>query len=135
MIHANKVQKEKKKRSNVDSPIKNQLEYILVTYFIKRAAYHGGDFTGKNLITFFDKADELFPKFEKKLLASSKPNRCPDEEITQRCSKTKELCILMDYMFSLARTPSGEVDEDVIKTTKKCVRAVVKKMEGFAFIV
>ena len=33
----------------------------------------------------------------------------------------------MDYMFSLARTPSGEVDDDVIKTTKKCVRAVVTK--------
>ena len=45
----------------------------------------------------------------------------------QQCDKTKELCILLDYMFSLARTPTGKTTSNVIETTRRCVAAVIRK--------
>ena len=125
-VHANKVKKAQRKRKNEDSPIRNELEFILVTYLINRAAYHGGDFTGKNLITFFDNAHEIFPKFREKLLSSTKENRCSNEEINKRCSRTEELCTLMDFLFSLARTPSGEVNNNILNKTETFIKFVVK---------
>ena len=121
------VNEKKSKRKLHQSPIRNQLEAILLLYNVQRASYHGGDFTGGNLRNLFDNAEEVFDKFETKLKESNRPNRCSDEEIKKRCSKTKEICILMDYLFTLARTPSGDADESVIKTTRICVKAVLLK--------
>ena len=58
---------------------------------------------------------------------SQRPNQCSDQEIAKRCIKTKEICILMDYMFVLAQTPSSDANKSAIETTKKYVEAVLTK--------
>jgi hypothetical protein len=39
----------------------------------------------------------------------------------------KELFVLCDYLFSLARTKTGEVTEDTMTTTAQCLKAVMLK--------
>jgi hypothetical protein len=41
----------------------------------------------------------------------------------------KELFVLCDYLFSLARTKTGEVTEDTMTTTAQCIKAVMLKWQ------
>merc|ERR1712183_1158758 len=100
---------------------------ILLLFHIERASYHGGDLIGRNLLTLFKNAEDIFSQFQDKLKESTRDQSRIVEEIERRCNKTKELCILLDYMFSLARTPSGDANETIIETTEKCVKAVQQK--------
>ena len=100
---------------------------ILLKYNIERASYHGGDLTGKNILCLFNNAEDVFQSFRTVLIQRNKPGGISNLIITVRCKKTEELCILLDYMFSLARTPCGDLTPAIIVTTKECIKAVVRK--------
>ena len=55
--------KERNKRKNWESPVRNKLEQVLLQHNIERASYHGGDLTGKNIINLFNNADAVFDMF------------------------------------------------------------------------
>ena len=53
-----------------------------------------------------------------------------DPIIKNRCDKTQELCILLDYIFLLARTPSGKTTTYILDRIDQFVSAVVRKWRG-----
>jgi hypothetical protein len=119
----------RKKRHRGDSPIKNGLEKHLAILGIDRAAYHGGDLNGKNVQQMFQESDEIFEKFKELLLEvdEEEEGRCSDDEISDMIRRYSELCTLFDYLFSMARTPNGELTNEVLEETKRCLRVTMLK--------
>ena len=97
----------------------------LLVHKIEKALYHGGDLTGKNILSMFNNTNYVFASFYNKLIQSN--DRSKDTEIKKRCDKTMELCILLDYIFSLTSTPSGKATPRIIATTRACVTGVIRK--------
>ena len=62
---------------------------------------------------------KVFFIFWLKILEENK--RCPDAEVDDMIKRYIEIMTLFDFLFSLARTPSGEATEEIIATTKKVV--------------
>jgi hypothetical protein len=114
------LSKLRKKRHRGDSPIKNGLEKHLAILGIDRAAYHGGDLNGKNVQQMFQESDEIFEKFKELLLEvdQEEEGRCSDDEIGDMIRRYSELCTLFDYLFSMARTPNGQLTNEVLDETK-----------------
>ena len=100
---------------------------ILLFFHIERASYPGGDLTSKNLLTLFKNAKHIFSQLEEKLQESTRASSHSEQEIKQRCNKTKEFCVFLDYMFSLALTHLSDANYTIIETTEKCVKAVEQK--------
>merc|ERR1712032_1226885 len=71
-----KVNKLQGRRRPSDSPIRKELEMILLSFHIERASYQGGDLTGKNLLTLFENAEDIFSQFEEKLKESTRDDSC-----------------------------------------------------------
>jgi hypothetical protein len=127
-LKSGKLKTLKKKRKSSSNKVRNKLEQHLVEIGIERAAYHGGDLNGKNIEQFFREADNIFEKFQQTLLAVPiEDERCEDEEIIDMVRRYTELCTLLDYLFSLGRTPNGEATEEILDTAKKCARAAATK--------
>ena len=121
------MNKIRSRRGPLGTPIRDKLEAILLSFDIVRAAYHGGDLTGGDIIEFFNNVVEIFEQFHEVIKNSDKPDRCDNDKIEHRCKKTKELCSLLDYMFSLARTECGKINDEIIETTIDCVNKIEVK--------
>jgi hypothetical protein len=122
------LSKLRQKRHRVNSPIKNGLEKHLAILGIDRAAYHGGDLNGKNVQQMFQESDEIFSKFKEILLAVDEgEGRCSNDEISDMIRRYSELCTLFDYLFSMARTPNGELTPQILKELKRCLRVTMLK--------
>jgi hypothetical protein len=122
------LNKLRKKRHRMDSPVKNGLEKLLAILGIDRAAYHGGDLNGKNVQQMFQESDDIFSKFKELLLqVDVEEGRCSDEEIADMIRRYSEVCTLFDYLFSMARTPTGELTEAILEETKRCLRVTMVK--------
>jgi hypothetical protein len=123
------LSKLRKKRHRGDSPIKNGLERHLAILGIDRAAYHGGDLNGKNVQQMFQESDEIFEKFKELLLEvdQEEEGQCSDDEISDMIRRYSELCTLFDYLFSMARTPNGQLTNEVLDETKRCLRVTMLK--------
>jgi hypothetical protein len=92
---------------------------LLAVLWIDRAAYHGGDLNGKNVQQMFQESDAIFLQFQELLLeVDEEYGRCGDEEIVNIVRRYSELCTLFDYLFSMARTPNGELTEAISDETK-----------------
>jgi hypothetical protein len=127
-VKSDKLKTLKKKRKSSLNEVRNRLEQHLVEMGIERAAYHGGDLNGKNIEQFFREADGIFNKFQEILLeVPIEDGRCEDGEIIDMIRRYKELCTLLDYLFSLARTPTGETTDEILETANKCAQAVGTK--------
>jgi hypothetical protein len=123
------LSKLRKKRHRGDSPIKNGLEKLLAILGIDRAAYHGGDLNGKNVQQMFQESDDIFLQFKELLLEvdEEEQGRCSDDEISDMIRRYSELCTLFDYLFSMARTPNGELTNEILEETKRCLRVTMLK--------
>ena len=88
---------------------------------VDRASYHGGDLDGKNVMIMFNNNEKMFNEI-KTVLKNVAPNdRCSDEEIDDMNKRHIEITTLFDYLFSIARTPSGEATDEVINTAKRII--------------
>jgi hypothetical protein len=122
------LSKLRKKRHRGDSPIKNGLEKLLAILGIDRAAYHGGDLNGKNVQQMFQESNDIFLQFKELLLeVDEDEGRCSDDEISDMIRRYSELCTLFDYLFSMARTPNGELTNEILEETKRCLRVTMLK--------
>jgi hypothetical protein len=100
----------------------------LATLGIDRAAYHGGDLNGKNVQQMFQESDIIFSQFQELLLGVDEVDgRCGNEEIIDIVRRYSELCTLFDYLFSMARTPTGELTEAILDETRRCLRVTMLK--------
>ncbi len=118
----------RQKRHRGDSPIKNGLEKLLAILGIDRAAYHGGDLNGKNVQQMFQESDIIFSQFQELLLGvDEEDGRCNDEEVIDIIRRYSELCTLFDYLFSMARTPTGELTGAILDETRRCLKVTMLK--------
>jgi uncharacterized tellurite resistance protein B-like protein len=72
----------------------------------------------------FNRSEEIFDDFQKYLYDE---NSADKEEVADVLLRFKELFVLCDYLFSLARTKTGDVTDETMETTKKCIKAVMLK--------
>ena len=102
------------------------LEQCLRKNNIDRAKYHGGQLEGKTVMLLFQKASDIFNDMKICLLAAE-PIDCPVIEIEDMTERYIEICTLFDGLFSLARTKSGEANEEIYQKTETYVKAVMIK--------
>jgi hypothetical protein len=109
-----------------DSPIKNGLEKKLLAILgIDRAPYHGGDLNGKNIQQMFQESDNILSQFKELLLGvNEEDGRCDDIAVIDIVRRYSELCTLFDYLFSMARTPTGELTGVILDETRRCLHDV-----------
>eukprot|EP00978_Attheya_sp_CCMP212_P042544 scaffold260896_cov65-Attheya_sp.AAC.1 len=50
---------------------------------------------------------------------------CTEDEVTDICNRYVEICTLLDGLFSISRTPSGEATEEIVEEAKRYVTAVM----------
>jgi hypothetical protein len=119
----------RQKRHRGDSPIRNGLEKLLATLGIgDRAAYHGGGLNGKNVQQMFQESDNIFSQFKELLLGvDEEDGRCDNEEVIDIVRRYSELCTLFDYLFSMARTPTGEPTRVILDETRRCLHVTMLK--------
>ena len=115
----------KDKRGGQES-VRMGLEQCLRKNKIDRAKYHGGQLEGKTVMLLFQKAGDIFNDMKICVLAAE-PVDCPETEIKDMTKRYVEICTLFDGLFSLARTKSGEANDDIFKETEKYVKAVMIK--------
>jgi hypothetical protein len=108
------------------SPVRSQLEETLVRNGIERSSYHGGDLTGVHIARFFQKADEIFQQI-RTILLEVDGRLANNDEVDDMVRRYTELCTLLDFLFSLARTPSGDATEEVCVLADECVEKVMAK--------
>ena len=93
----------------------------MTKHLVDRASYHGGDLDGKNVIQLFNVNEDLFQDIRTSLKEVTSDKRCSDAEIDDMVKKYIEIMTLFDYLFSIARTPNGQVTEEILSTAQKIV--------------
>jgi hypothetical protein len=135
-VHGQLLQARKKKLATKrkdwtksDMPIHNAFETFLRKYGVDRAAHQGGDLTGVSIGIMFNRSELIFEDFQKYLY--DKNTACDREwdndEIADVLKRFKELFVLCDYLFSLARTKTGDVTEAIMANASTCIKAVMLK--------
>ena len=87
---------------------------ILVSYEIVKARYHGGTLEGTSIQKLFQNVNGIFTDFEEeitKIITEKSILKIVDEELS-RCIG---ICTLLDSLFSLSRTPCGEMNDEKLK--------------------
>ena len=116
----------RKKRGKM-SNVRQQLERVLVDHGIVRAAYHGGDMNGTYVLILLQKCDEIFEDFKQTIVKVPEDERCDNDEVADMTRRYVELCTLLDGLFSIARTPTGEATEEILQLAQRYVTAVMVK--------
>jgi hypothetical protein len=110
-------------------PIHNAFETFLRKYGVDRAAHHGGGLTGVSIGIMFNRSEHIFEDFQNYLYDENTAcNREWDnDDIADALKRFKELFVLCDYLFSLARTKTGDVTEAIMVNASKGIKAVMLK--------
>lgn len=93
----------RKKRKITNSSIYNGVEKIFKLYKIVRAAYHGGDFNGKNIITLMQKSEQIMSEI-KEFMITHKREHTTEDDIVHLCDEVRTALVLWDDVFSKANT-------------------------------
>jgi uncharacterized coiled-coil DUF342 family protein len=120
----NKWQQLRKKRGKIGSSLRQLVEEneeILRKHGVDKASYHGGDYTGVAILEFMQKLSEIFDEMEVLLISESTETTAPESEINTYISRYRTLFVLMDDMFSLARTPSEKLNEQIYSRLEKVI--------------
>jgi hypothetical protein len=108
-------------RGKKGSSVRQKIEQCLKDEFgVDRGASHGGDFEGVAIIKLLNKGGQIFPRIESILLEVEHVD-IPNDEIRERVAAYKILCQLLDYIFSLSRTPSYQVNETTISELRRVI--------------
>ena len=93
---------------------------------IDRPKYHGGQLEGTTVMRLFQNAESIFGEMKQHLI-NVPTKACDKAEVNDMIKRYIELSTLLDGLFSLARTPSGQASEDICEKTEKTVQAVMVK--------
>ena len=100
---------------------------------ITRPTYHGGDFSGVTIKDILQVIDVLFNVKFKNLILAVTDREADDEEVNMMMEMYSHLGILLDGVFSLARTRCGDLDESKISLTKRMIEAVLIMWRNLRF--
>ena len=87
------------------------MKKILVSYGIDKARYHGGTLEGTSIQKLLQNVNEIFTDFKDeitKIITDKNIKKIVDEEV----SRYVEICALFDSLFSLSRTPCGDMNDE-----------------------
>ena len=124
VIAQNKIVKAKKRDTDnfrstrgIHTPVRMMVENCLRKYNIDRAKYHGGQLEGTTVMRLFQNAESIFGEMKQHLI-DVPTKACDKVEVNDMIKRYIELSTLLDGLFSLARTPSGEASEDICEKQK-----------------
>ena len=102
------------------------MEKILVSFGIDKARYHGGALEGNSIQKLFQNANEMFKQFliEIKTIISDEKDVLI---LNNQINRYMEICILFDTLFSIARTPCGEVDDSKLNNLNEIITLCMLK--------
>ena len=100
-----------KKSRGKKGDIRMKLELKLRGHGITRPSYHGGDLNGVMVKLLLQKIDVVFDEFHTLLLGVN-DRKADNEEVFTIVSMYQDLGYLLDGVFSLARTPHGELTDE-----------------------
>ena len=86
------------------------MEIILVSYGIDKVRYHCGTLEGTSILKLLNNANRIFTDFKEeitKIITEKSILKILDKEV----SRYIKLCTLFDSLFSLSRTPCGEIND------------------------
>ena len=97
-----KVFRSQRKKSSAG--LETQMLKVLKGYGVELTSYHGGSFTGKDILKIMNNAEFIFQSFAN-LLVSGKRDRCilSNEKIRDKCQQYTNLFLLWDGAFAVAR--------------------------------
>jgi len=105
--------------------IETKMFKVLKEIGVELASYHGGSLNGKDIIKVMNNATYVFDKFAAIFTEGKRPDCVlTDTEINALCVHFREVFMLWDGAFSLARTVNP-TEEDML-TYQSYVDAVVK---------
>ena len=107
------------------APIRVELEKKLSEFGIERPVYHGGEFEGTTIKVLFQKIDAILKSFKEVILAED-DRVAKDDEVNKMVDMFTDLGFILDGLFSLARTPSGKLDEEKTSLMKRFVDSALK---------
>ena len=116
-----KYQKDRGKRA----PLRESLEDAMAAIGINRPVYHGGDLEGGKIQVLFQNIDKLFGTF-KDIIMNQEDKSATDEEVAVVISMFIDLGFVMDGVFSLARTPCGQLTATKINLMNRMCKATMK---------
>ena len=102
------------------------LEKILVSYGIDKSRYHGGKLEGTSIQKLLQNANEIFNDFKEEIMKIVKEKdtlTIVDKEV----SRYIEICTLFDALFSLSRTPCGEMNDDKLNQLNEIIKLSMLK--------
>ena len=133
VIAQNKIVKAKKRDTDnfrstrgIHTPVRMMVENCLRKFNIDRAKYYGGQLEGTTVMRLFQNADSIFGEMKQHLI-DVPTKACDEVEVNDMIKRYIELSTLLDGLFSLARTPSGQASEGICEKTEKTVQAVMVK--------
>ena len=97
----------------------------LISVGINRARYHGGDLEGTSILKLFQNSNKFFMYFKKIMIIiiDYKTLRNLDEQVNRYI----EICTLFDSLFSISRTPCGEIDHKRLNDLKEVISFCLRK--------
>ena len=85
------------------------MDSTLVSFWIDRTRYHGGDLEGTSILKLLQNSNKIFDAFQTKIMSI-----ITDDSILlyldDQVNRYIEICTLFDSLFSISITPCGEID-------------------------
>ena len=131
-----KLEAFRKKRKVTNSSIYNGVENIFKFYKIVRAAYHGGDFNGVNIITLMQKSEQIMTEIQQ-FMIEHKRGHTTEEEIVTLCAEVRKALVLWDDVFSKANKEYESTTVDWVTKhcddTQKSIELAMFQMRSMGF--
>ena len=113
----------RKKRGKL-ADVRLTLEVSLYKNGIERPVYHGGDLTGVMVKKLFQNIDVVLDYF-KTIIMNVNDRSADDREVELICERYNQLGFLFDAVFSIARTQSGRLTNNMKYDTRRYVKAAL----------
>ena len=99
---------------------------ILVSYGTDKARYHGWTLEGTSIQKLLQNANRIFTDFKEeitKIITEESTLIILDKEV----SRYIEMCTLFDSLFSLSRTPCGEMNDEKLNQLREIIKLCLEK--------
>jgi hypothetical protein len=131
-----KIDAFRKSRKSKQSSVYNGIERIFKEYKILRAAYHGGNFNGVNIITLMQKSQDIMDDF-KNYMVEHKRGTAIVDEVRKLCVEVRKALVLLDDVFSKTNTKYESTNVDWVNKhcdeTEKSVTLAMFQMRVMGF--
>jgi len=116
--------------------IYNKCEDILKKYGIYRSAYHGGKFTGVDIIKMMDDATKIYSEMEQVMLTEGRYKNGTEKEkkiIKDFCEEVKSGLQLWNEIFARVSNQEAVMDDKYCDETQELINVAMKFMRRLKF--